>query len=63
MTSDQEPIKVIRADVFLDFAQNAEATIEVLSSEIPIDSPRRHEIENALKQLRGYIQKLRESIE
>jgi len=62
MTPDQKP-NVIPAEVFLDFAENAEATIEVLSSEIPIDSPRRQQIEQALRQLREYIQKLRESIE
>jgi hypothetical protein len=63
MAPDQKPIKVIRADEVLEFAENAEATIEVLSSEIPIDLPRRHEIEKGIKQLREYIQKLRESIE
>lgn len=57
-----EQIKVIRADVFLDFAENAEKSLEVISSEIPIDLPRRQQIENALRGIREYIQNIREQL-
>jgi len=57
-----ESIKVVRADIALDFMEHAEETMEVLSSEIPIDTPRRQQIETALKQLREYIAKFREDI-
>ena len=58
-----KPDKLVRADVFLDFMERAEETIEILSSEIPIDDPRRERIEPALKSLREYIQRFRESAE
>jgi hypothetical protein len=54
--------KLVKADVLLRFAEDVEAALEVLSSEIPISDPRRQKFEVALKQLRGSIQELREKL-
>jgi hypothetical protein len=54
--------KVVRADVFLSFAEDMEAALEVLSSEIPIDTPKRQKIEKALKDMRDSIAELRKKL-
>jgi hypothetical protein len=55
-------IKAVRADAFLSFAEDMEAALEVLSSEIPIDSPKRQNVEKALKKMRDSIAELREKL-
>jgi hypothetical protein len=55
-------IKVVRADVLLQFAEDIEATLEILSSDVPIDAPWRQKFERTLKQLRDSIAELREKI-
>jgi|HubBroStandDraft_2_1064218.scaffolds.fasta_scaffold217803_2 hypothetical protein len=56
-------IKVVEADVFLQFAENVEATLEILSSEIPIETPRRQKIEQSLKHMRDSIAGFREKVQ
>jgi hypothetical protein len=55
-------IKVVRADTFLRLAEDMEAALEVLSSEIPIDTPKRQKIEKALKNMRDSIAEFREKL-
>jgi hypothetical protein len=55
--------KVIDANVFLRFAENAEAALEVLISEIPIASPKRQGLEESLKYMRKSIAELRETLQ
>jgi hypothetical protein len=54
--------KVVSAEVFLSFAEDMEQLIEVLSSEIPIESPRRQNIEQALKNMRATISEFRAAL-
>jgi molecular chaperone GrpE (heat shock protein) len=56
-------IKVVRADMFLEFAENMETALEVLSSEVPIDSPWRQNFERTLKQMRDSIAEIRGRIQ
>jgi hypothetical protein len=55
--------KVVKAETHLEFMENMEQTLEILTSEIPIDAPWRQKFEQTLKRLRTSIEEFRESIE